>query len=1694
MSMKHKTTKFSQKAGGSLLSSLAALLALSFIQGSAEAAPSCSSTVHAEVVALDQPFFYNRIGAANHSGMIFALRRDVVDSATGQPIGSGGTPGQVRLRPDKRPRPLVLRVNAGGCLTVNFTNLLSPHPVPVEEQGQLVAEQPATRMASFHVMGMQLAPNFNGAKGIASDGSHVGNNASSLADPGGSANYKYYAEHEGTFLAYSTAATTAGEGNGGSLSAGLFGAVQVEPAGAEWYRSQVTAADLNAAIVKTQGCLTVGVAGCTTVNPGHTADGHPIINYAATYPSGAKYPDGTPIPPNTPILKMTDGSEIVHSDLNAIITGPGAGRFPVGTYRDTPVNPDRNQPFREFTVIFHDEILAEQAFPEFIDPVFKFTLNSVKDNFAINYGTGGIGAEILANRKGVGPSKNCVECKYEEFFLSSWVGGDPAMVVDIPANASNPANNIVATKAFYPDDPSNVHHSYINDHVKFRNLHAGPKEHHIFHLHAHQWVRTPDSDNSTYLDSQAIGPGAGFTYEITHNGSGNRNKTVGDSIFHCHFYPHFAQGMWELWRSHDVFESGTQLDADGKPAKGSRALPDGEIAKGTPIPAVVPLPTLAMAPLPGATVSINDGGQAQVSGNGNPGYPFFMADATVAGHRPPTPPMAIVDDGGLPRHIITGGSASHVELRDDMMKTLLSATARQIPELGSRLENKAMDFHSVRLHPSYKPDGTPGNYVTNGLPPRPGAPFADPCIDDSGNKAGTDVSYKAAQIQLDIKFNKAGWHYPQSRILALWEDVPALLAGVKPPEPFFFRANSKSCISYYYTNLIPNVYEKDDFQVRTPTDILGQHIHLVKFDVTSSDGSGNGFNYENGTHSFQEVQERIDAINGIGGTWNGQPGTLQARQHPQFPGPEGLGARTTVELWYADPTLNLGGNDRTLRTVFSHDHFGPSTHQQVGLYAGLVIEPAGSTWRDPETGQAMGSRPDGGPTSWHADILAGKDSYREFLLEIADYQLAYKAGGGQGILSGTPDPANAIAPPAKDIFPGVPLAVGPLPATVCPGGVAPPCPEAVSAADPGTMTINYRNEPIALRVRDPDPNKRITVTDAGGTAQVYAQAAGFAGDLSFAFSSSVSRADPVMNDQPTFYPPLTQGVLPLDPFTPLMRAYEGDKVQVRLLMGAHEETHNVSVNGVKWLAEPSEPNSGYRGSQILGISEHSEFVAKRLDSSSVTPFTDHLYMAGSATDDLWNGTWGLLRIYDKSNAANKAVNLAALPNNGSGHTPNQGLDKKGTCPTKKGSPQQSYDVTAVTAQQALPGGTLVYNARGGLNDPAAILFVRTADLDASGKLKAGVPVEPLILRAAAGDCINVTLRNKLPATLPNDNNQPGYSSLPGIVPFFNANQLAPSSYVGLHPQMVEYFMVSGSDGMNAGLNPPGAVAPGGTTTYQWYAGDVSMGPGGPSFTPIEFGAINLSSSDPIKHSNKGAIGALIIEPQGSKWVEDVDYPDAKRKTRDSATVTKADGTTFRDFVLLFQDDINLRRGATGAAVPTVAQVDDSEDSGSKALNYKTEPMWLRMGYEPDAPINGDGGKCVGLGFCPVTRSLDYTDVLSNNQLKVPGDPETPLFYANAGTPARFRLLEPGGHPRNHVFNLHGHVWQEEPYINGSTIIGNNPLSEYKGSVHGHGPSNHFDAVLQNGAGGAFKIPGDYLYRDQQSFQFDGGLWGILRVE
>jgi hypothetical protein len=2010
----------------------------------------CNRTIKVQVVALDQPWMWNRLGSAQPGGMIYALARDVVKNMDGAPLPDDlkslkpedlkALCGGVRLRDDKRARPLVLRANKGDCLEITFLNLLMPDPVAADSRVPTIPKgvTGSTRWAGIHATGMELMGD------ISSDSSWVGKNPNSLAKNGEIKTYKWFAAEEGTFLIYSAADMESKY----QAAEGMFGAIHVEPEGAEWYRSQITHDDLVQATL-TEGDLKIysqtivekeaeeKAAGIRSLPKQlalesrvadkrssipvfldekkgiHAATKHPLIYYNAIYTDNGqpRLRNGRPVPvlqmlqvredgkalydqplkqqdPAEYLAELTDldsgiiptklravfkginqelsaGArvveqyryswlitdegkafyvkatipnaaqvgrlqifkaelELIYSDLTAVITGPNAGRFAYSntspTFRVNPASPDRRQPYREYTIIYHQAFFSTQAFAEFANSNLVNVIQPGADNFAINYGAAAIGPEVVASRLGVGPmgNKDAVDLKFEEFFLSAWAVGDPAMVVDHPANASNamvgspdehralqtqvpkgsvaqqlaaaqtppkprpplvsppgtddyaplPEPPVKATKAFFPDDPSNVYHSYMNDHVKFRILHAGPGPSHVHHLHAHQWLRSPDSDNGHYLDSQLIVPGSAFTLEITYNGSGNRNKTVGDAIFHCHFYPHFAQGMWALWRVHDVFEEGTKIGKNGVPLSGvNRALPDGEIAAGTPIPAIVPLPTLAMAPIP-AEVELTDlSPWAPGTGQGrrvlvhkdadgnykNPGYPFFIPG--VSGHRPPHPPLdfawledpatrlpvlngkeKIFLDGGLPRHLVLDGKVvKEFHTRWDFSKDTAgrdkdgnfigSLSAFQVPEDGTPVEQAAMKEHATRTRPTAQPNGDPGNFILNGLPPTPGAPYADPGVNDQGDANVHRRRYQGAVFQLDTVLNKKGWHYPQQRMISLWQDVKPTIDTTRPPQPFFFRTNTSDSIQFWHTNLLPGYYELDDFQVRTPTDIVGQHIHLVKFDVTASDGAGNGFNYEDGTFAPDEVQERLDSINAKGGLFAFDPATGFVNPNPAqqtkltlklvkdyYPpadskfdklGPNGVpiwinpnpsplsvfgpppghadswdGAQTTVQLWEVDALINNEGVDRTLRTVFTHDHFGPSTHQQAGLYAGMVVEPENSEWYLPD-GIRMNTRLDGGPTSWHGYIVTEdpSDSYREFMLEFQDMQLSYSKDSrkkpsaklfdpDQGLdaspafdiaqahsIAGIQTtylplyvaqldqaklpvlPASAIGgAPFTELFPffGIPLSKKAAVAVVKQGEQwtiteaanevnagtkyivratfeaqpavggktvkqllvytpdiepgwsdakfalnaptdnenamnGPPFAQLVSQNQFGTYSLNYRNEPVPFRLACPP--------------QMADNA-----DLALAFSS-IKRADPDLNVQPDGtkpgFPktPLVPNARGTDPYTPLLEAYVNDHVQIRTLVGAHTQAHALQIHGVKWLYEPDDTNSGWRNAQLMGLSEHYEMRfdllgttfdhgnANPLLGPKLPPFADYFYSPSSDIVGLNNGLWGIMRVY-----ADAVDGVQTLPNNsqpqGSGSAD---LFKKGYDDAKaSGGPTRDFDVTAVTAD-VLPNGNLVYNGR----DPAsqlstneAVLYVRTADL-AGGKLKPGVPVEPLILRAAAGDWIKVTLNNGFNA---NAKALTDTQTLPYGTPFNGSPdlplpELKTSAKVGLHPQLIGYDPIN-ANGVIVGFNPSDRlVDPGKKRDFYWYAGELKRDENGKvQAKPIEFGGTSLTSADQLLQPQFGMVGALIIEPQGSAWVEDV-------SSRASATVTAPDASVFREFVVIDQNMV-ANSAAGNSVLAGVA------GSAMGAVNYRSEPFGIR-------------GKPSNAQNFPQPPPQGYSQAFSDSIDNPAADPETPVFIAAAGTPTRFRMLVPSTATSNAinappVFIVHGHHWQEEPYIEDSTKIGFNPLSETQGAVQG-GVGQKFDLLFPS-AGGRGRVAGDYLYTTYQTAS-RAGTWGLFRV-
>ena len=393
----------------------------------------------------------------------------------------------------------------------------------------------------------------------------------------------------------------------------------------------------------------------------------------------------------------------------------------------------------------------------------------------------------------------------------------------------------------------------------------------------------------------------------------------------------------------------------------------------------------------------------------------------------------------------------------------------------------------------------------------------------------------------------------------------------------------------------------------------------------------------------------------------------------------------------------------------------------------------------------------------------------------------------------------------------------------------------------------------------------------------------------------------------------------------------------------------------------------------------------------------------------------------------------------------------------------------------------------------------------------------------------MTLNNRVPDIAPD---LASLNTFMGVVPrdrfdpqgmtTFHNNLVRPSSHVGLDAQLVELDVTQHS-GFNIGNNPVvQTVAPpvmengklklSKSLTYRYYAGKhtfTRVGDGSNDViltaTPVEYGGTNLMPADKLKQGQKGLQGALIIEPAGSAWVEDDGTRTAATVYLNGDKTDNSPGNTFRDFAVVMQKG-QSHRYADGSPIENIEGgvagiAEDSQDMGQMAVNFATEPLWFRFGIGPNAPF-GNAGTPNSFGAIP-NAHMAYSNALGG------GDPETPVFEANAGQEVRMRILMPHGIGRGTTFNLHGHVWQRDPYICpreadlgltgkcepggvGSTAIGHNPIGMYLGGQESVNGSEHFEVRLPS-AGGSYGVPGDYLFRDQSSFGNLSGLWGIMRV-
>jgi hypothetical protein len=364
-----------------------------------------------------------------------------------------------------------------------------------------------------------------------------------------------------------------------------------------------------------------------------------------------------------------------------------------------------------------------------------------------------------------------------------------------------------------------------------------------------------------------------------------------------------------------------------------------------------------------------------------------------------------------------------------------------------------------------------------------------------------------------------------------------------------------------------------------------------------------------------------------------------------------------------------------------------------------------------------------------------------------------------------------------------------------------------------------------------------------------------------------------------------------------------------------------------------------------------------------------------------------------------------------------------------------YDVTALTTK-------VVYNERIGDHDPNAALFVPTADVTAlsNGSKKP----EPLVLRANAGDCVQVTLRNKLPAT--------GLPAHTGDVPLpadVKPNEWPRSNRVSMHPSLVDYE-VTRADGSAVGYNYDSTRGPSDTAiVYTWY---VPAKLEGSTINLVDFG-------DRRGHRHHGLFGALLIEPKGATWTNPATGTTAPHGATADIRWTDAAGVkqSYREHTIQWQDGLNLRDKAGNAIAPGVT-IDEPYDLGNRGINYRTERFAGRPG--------------------------DPADKFSS---QVHGDPATPVLRAYAGDRVRIRLLQSSDRGRAHTVVVSGHAWNYLPSDPGSRLV----------SSEGRlltAESRTLDLVAGAKGPGGPRLTGDYLYRDASTInQVDAGLWGLLRV-
>ena len=254
--------------------------------------------------------------------------------------------------------------------------------------------------------------------------------------------------------------------------------------------------------------------------------------------------------------------------------------------------------------------------------------------------------------------------------------------------------------------------------------------------------------------------------------------------------------------------------------------------------------------------------------------------------------------------------------------------------------------------------------------------------DDAICPAGAPVrTFNVVGIAVPIQVtnpDKSNQIDPLGALDVLAEDKDAVYAGTKvyagvqSREPLTLRGNVGDCIAVTYTS------ELTDGGPEVPYSKTNIHIHHVQFDTQASDGVISGFSFEQSIRPYKLVDSQLTTDAPVGatvltlssvtkfgpGVWIAVGEGTEGIEVRQITSVDAALSQVTISegLANAHPTGEWAGTefvqyrwypDVVLDNVFFHDHVNGIHGWSHGMVGQLIIEPWGSTYHDPVTGEEI---------------------------------------------------------------------------------------------------------------------------------------------------------------------------------------------------------------------------------------------------------------------------------------------------------------------------------------------------------------------------------------------------------------------------------------------------------------------------------------------------------------------------------------------------------------------------------------------------------------------------------------------------------------------------------------------------------------------------------------------------------------------